>query len=153
MDSLLKLAILALAIIGGAIVASQAQMIPYLPPTTQGTPVMGVASGADTSTLSTTLPAATAGSGKFTYICGVTISGLGATGLTTVVATIATLTGNKTASMTYIFPAGATVATTPINIQFSMCVPANAKETAITITVPGAAGNTATQINAHGYQL
>ena len=113
-------------------------------------PVVGVFAGANTAGATATLPAAV---GKTTYVCGFTIAGLGATAATTVVATIATLVGGVTASISYVYPIGAAVASTPINIQLTLCMPANAINTALTLTVPGAAGNTATQITVHGYQL
>jgi hypothetical protein len=113
-------------------------------------PVLGVFSGANTASATAILPAAI---GKTTYVCGLTISGLGATALTPVVATIATLVGGLTSSISYVYPAGATVAATPIIIQLALCIPASAINTAITVTVPGAAGNTATQISVSGYQL
>jgi hypothetical protein len=111
---------------------------------------MGVFAGANTSSASATLPAAV---GKTTFVCGFTISGLGATSATPVVATIANLVGGVTASITYVYVATATNPTTPINIQLAVCMPANAVNTALTLTVPGAAGNTATQITVHGFQL
>ena len=137
----------------GALLVSSAALGQQLPRDITGNvsvPVVGVFSGANTASASATLPAAV---GKLTYVCGFTISGLGATGLTTVVATIATLTGGVTSSISYVYPAGATVATTPIIIQLALCIPANALNTSLVLTVPGAAGNTATQITISGYQL
>jgi hypothetical protein len=52
-----------------------------------------------------------------------------------------------------VFPAGATVVTTSIGKEYSPCIPASAAAAAITVTVPGATGNTATQINAWGFQF
>jgi len=119
-----------------------------------GNPVTGVFSGADTSSQAVTLAGV---ANKTTYICGFTISGLGATSATAVTATIATLAkGDGTGvtwSYSYVFASGATAISQPLAVQFSMCIPASAIGAAITVTVPGAAGNTATQINAHGYQL
>jgi hypothetical protein len=114
------------------------------------TPITGVFSGADTTTAAATL-AGTAG--KTTYICSVTVSGLGATAATPVTVTVATLAGGNTMSYSYVFPLGATVPSTPLAVNYNPCIPAGAAATAITVTVPGAAGNTATQINATGYQL
>ncbi len=114
------------------------------------TPIGGAFSGADTTTQAATLALA---SGKTTYICGFTVSGLGATGATTVAVTVATLVGSTTLTYSYVFPAGATVVATSIGKEYSPCIPASAAAAAITITVPGAAGNTATQINAWGFQF
>jgi hypothetical protein len=110
----------------------------------------GVFAGADTSTASAALGATV---NKTNYACSLTITGLGATALTPVVATIAGLIGGNTLSYTYIFPAGATTAATPLVINFSPCIAASAANSAITATVPGAAGNTATQINITGFRL
>lgn len=114
------------------------------------TPIGGAFSGADTTSQAATLALA---SGKTTYICGFTVSGLGATGATTVNVTVATLVGSVTLTYSYVFPAGATVVATSIGREYSPCIPASAAAAAITITVPGATGNTATQINAWGFQF
>jgi hypothetical protein len=113
------------------------------------TPVGNAFSGADTATAAATLPAA---AGKFTYICGFTVSGLGATSATPVSVSVATLTGSVTPNYSYVFAAGAAVLNTFLNVTYSPCVPASAVNSTIAVTVPGAAGNTATQINAWGYQ-
>jgi hypothetical protein len=113
------------------------------------TPVTGTFSGADTTTQAITL-AGTAG--KTTYICSFSVSGLGATAGTSVTVTVATLLGSSTLSYSYFYQAGATVANTPLVVNYPQCIAANAAATAITITVPGAAGNTLTQINASGFQ-
>jgi hypothetical protein len=120
------------------------------PNSAAATPVMAVFSGANTTSATAVLPAAV---GKLTYVCGFTISGLGATSATPVVATLGTMVGGLTASITYVYVATATNPTTPINIQLTTCMPANAVNTALTLTLPGAAGNTATQITVHGFQL
>jgi hypothetical protein len=112
-------------------------------------PVTGTFSGADTTTQAVTL-AGTAG--KTTYICSFSVSGLGATAATSVTVTVATLAGASTLSYSYFYQAGATVANTPLSVNYTPCIAANAAATAITITVPGAAGNTQTQINASGFQ-
>jgi len=113
------------------------------------TQVLGAFSGADTASAAATL-AGTAG--KTTFICGFSVSGLGSTAGGAVSVTVATLTGATTLTYSYVFAAGAAVANTPIQFPYSPCLPANAVNTAITVTVPGQAGNTATQINAWGYQ-
>lgn len=114
------------------------------------TPITATFSGADTSSSAATLAAA---AGKTTYICGFTVSGLGATALTNVTVAVTGLTGAGTLNYTYSMPAGATVAATPLNVPLSPCVPGNAVNTAIVVTVPGGAGNTNTTISAQGYQL
>jgi hypothetical protein len=117
---------------------------------TGATPITGTFSGADTTTAAATLAGVAS---KTTYICSFTVTGLGATAATPVTVTVATLIGSTTLSYTYFFPAGAAVPSQPLVINYSPCIASNAVNTAITITVPGAAGNTATQINATGYQL
>jgi hypothetical protein len=116
---------------------------------TGATPVGNAFSGADTTTAAATLPAA---AGKFTYIAGFTVSGLGATATTTVNVTVGTLVGSTTPTYSYVFQTGATVVDTSVSVLYSPAIPANAINLPITVTVPGAAGNTATQINAWGYQ-
>ncbi len=112
-------------------------------------PIAGTFSGADTSTAAATL-AGTAG--KTTSICSFSVSGLGATAATPVTVTVATLTGGGTLSYSYLFQTGATAVNTPLTVNYSPCLAANTPNTAITVTIPGAAGNTATQINASGFQ-
>lgn len=114
------------------------------------TPITATFSGADTTTAAATLAAAAS---KTTFICGFQVNGLGATGLANGVATVTGLTGGATINYTYSMPAGVTVVTTtPLNVIFSPCIPGNAVNTAIVVTVPGAAGNTSTTISAQGYQ-
>jgi hypothetical protein len=115
-----------------------------------GTPVAAVFTGADTTTQNVALAGV---ANKTTYICGISVTGLGATGLTAISVTVASIAPGVTLTFQYVMPAGATVQSTPLAVNFSMCLPASATGTAITVTVPGAAGNTATQINAWGYQL
>jgi hypothetical protein len=131
---------------------SYAQQIPRDPTAgnVAGIPVAAVFSGADTTTQNVALAGI---ANKTTYICGLSVSGLGATGLTIISVTVASLAPGVTMTFQYVMPAGATIQTTPLAVNFAMCLPASASGTAITVTVPGAAGNTATQINAWGYQL
>lgn len=112
--------------------------------------VLGAFSGADTTSQAATLAA---NATKTTFICGFTVTGLGATALTNVIVAVASLTGATTLSYQYSMPAGATVVTTtPLNVRYQPCLPGNAINTAITVTVPGGAGNTSTAISAWGYQ-
>jgi hypothetical protein len=111
--------------------------------------VNGTFSGADTTTAAATLAGV---SGKTTYICGFQVSGLGATAATFVNIAVASVVGGNTLNFAYTFPAGVTVIATPVLQPFNPCVPANALGTVITVTVPGAAGNTSTNISAWGFQ-
>jgi len=114
------------------------------------TPVTAVFNAADTTTATATLAAVAA---KFTYICGFNITGLGATAATSVTPTITGLPNAFTFTGAYTFAAGAAVANAPVSFSFgNYCLPSSAVNTAVVVTVPGAAGNTATSINAWGYQ-
>jgi len=116
------------------------------------TPITAVFSGADTSSATATLPAAV---GKFTYICSFNVSALGATAATSVSPTIATVASGNTLTYAggFTFAAGATVGSAPLSGSFSPCLPASAVNSGITLTLPGAAGNTSAAINLAGYQL
>jgi hypothetical protein len=108
-------------------------------------------SAADTTTATCVLAAA---ANKFTYFCGFTVGGLGATGATIVNPTVGLLAGGNTFTYSgaYTFAAGAAVANVPFTVNPAQCIAGNALNTAITITVPGAAGNTSTTINGWGFQ-
>lgn len=107
----------------------------------------GTASGADTSTLSASL---TPTGGRTAYACGLFIGGLGATAIANVVPSLSVASG--TINLAYSMPAGATVPAVPVFIFFNdQCLPGTAGS-AITLTVPGAAGNTSTVISIWGYQ-
>jgi hypothetical protein len=126
--------------------AAQAQVIPTPFP---GVPVTGVFSGADTASASASLAAAP---GRVTHICGFSISGLGSTAGGPVSVTVATLAGGNTETFSYVFTASVTTANTPVTKVYTPCMPSNAVNSAIIVTVPGQAGNTATQINVEGFQ-
>jgi len=121
---------------------------PSYPP--RASAVTAVNSAADTTTLAAALPAAT---GQWTYICGFTVSGLGATTGVGTPVTVATLVGGNTATYEYSFVTGATLANPVLSINYTPCIPASAINAAITVTVTGAAGNTATNIVVQGYQF
>ncbi len=94
-----------------------------------------------------------AASGKTTYISGFEVSGSGATG-----ALVVTVSVNNTVSgnmlYTYVFVAGVTTANTPLIVEFSRAIPANAPNTEITVNCPASgAGGTNNVVSAHGYQL
>lgn len=116
------------------------------------TKVVGIFSGANTTTAVATLPAAAAGSGKTTYICSLQISGLGATAASGQPVTVATLTGGITATYYYGFVAGAALSNPPLIVGYSPCIPASAPAAGIVVTATGAAGNTQTSIVVTGYQ-
>jgi hypothetical protein len=107
-------------------------------------PLAAAASGADTTSAAITLGPVT---GRLTYVCGFAISGLGATAATNVLVTVGNI------SYSYAFTGTATTINTPISSNFAPCIPATTSGTGITITVPGAAGNTVTNLVAWGYAL
>src|SRR5260221_5973037 len=81
---------------------------PQYPP--RATAVAAVSSGADTTTATATIPAAP---GQTSYVCGFTVSGLGATAATTVTVTVGTLpTAGTSFSYPYTFALGAGVTNT-----------------------------------------
>ena len=112
--------------------------------------VVGTFSGADPGGQTVTLPGAI---GKTTYICGLNVGGLGGTGAATVQITVGPLVGNQTFTFQYSFPSGNNAVAPITSGSFSPCIPGNAPNTGITVSVGGAAGNTSTQVNVYGYQL
>lgn len=110
-------------------------------------PLNGVFSGADTGGQSASI---TASAGMTPYITGFRVDGLGATAATNVTVTI-TGTSSGTLSYTYSFVAGATTPNTPLDVKLPVPIASSVGGT-ITVSVPGAAGNTNTNINLYGYQ-
>ena len=107
-------------------------------------------SAANTSNLSLLLYATP---GKVNFVCGIIISGLGATALTNVVASVGALSGNNYLTVNYTYPAGVTVTATPVIVNFNPCLPGLQSNSGITLGVPGAAGNTSIVASIWGYQL
>ncbi len=102
------------------------------------------------ATATATLAAAAA---KTTFICGFTATGGGATAAAVVNLTV---TNGVSGTMTYTFgaQAGAGVPTPPLVVQFNPCVPANAINTTIVVSMPSlGTGNTNAAVNAWGFQL
>lgn len=95
-----------------------------------------------------TLPAV---AGKTNYLTGFEVVFTGATAAATVLVTVTGLVGG-TRTYPVVFPAGAGVAGTPLVVDFSRAIPANALNTAIVVTLPaGGAGNLHAAVNARGY--
>jgi hypothetical protein len=117
-----------------ALAQSSSQWNPAYPP--RATAVVGVTNGADTTSATATIPAAP---GQTSYICGLTVNGLGATGAANVVVTVGPLaTAGGNISFPYAYALGATVTNTvTVQATFVPCLPANAQNTAVTVTVPG----------------
>lgn len=99
--------------------------------------------------LTATLPGA---AGKTTYLTGFEVTGAGATAAQ--VNTVTVTAGTTVKHYVLVIPAGATTSITPLIVEFTKPVPASAAATAITVaTASFGAGNTASCISAHGYQL
>jgi hypothetical protein len=106
-----------------------------------------VAAGVATATL----PAVT---GRTNFLTGFEITGTGATVGAAVTVTVTNLIGGVTASYTYASATGATVANTPLIVQFPEPIPASAVNTAIAVSCPSiGAGSTNNTVVAHGYYL
>lgn len=91
--------------------------------------------------------------GQRAYINGFQCTAAGSTAAAVVNLTVA---GVMTGTMTYtfVFPAGATVAASPLVVNFSTPVPASAVNTAIVVTLPaGGAGNTNAACSAQGFYV
>jgi hypothetical protein len=122
-------------------------------------PMVGYISAANTGGgLNVFLPVSgvTVPPNKVVYICGFNVNGLGATALTNVgVNLYSTQRGDgagATPLFAYQFPAGVTAIATPITMNFSPCLAANGPgNNTINVFVPGAAGNTQTNIMLWGY--
>lgn len=129
---------------GGALLTAPVDTMP-------GVTQLSAASGnvANASAVATLAGAA----GVTTYITGFVITAAGATAASVVNATVVGLVGG-TQTYTFVFPAGATVAATPLVVQFPKPVPASAVNTAIVVTLPaGGAGNTNAAVNATGFRV
>lgn len=89
---------------------------------------------------------------RVTYICGFTVTGLGATAGVSVTATITNL--NNSFSQDIGVPAGVTVPLTPHTILTGPpCLPSSAPNQSIIVSVPSfGSGNTNASVTAWGYQ-
>jgi hypothetical protein len=88
---------------------------------------------------------------RTTYLCGLFVSGLGATSGAAVLGTVTGVVATTTFNVGV--PAGATVPITPHVIAFLPCIPATALNTNIVVSVPSfGAGNTNASVLAWGVQ-
>jgi hypothetical protein len=119
------------------------------PPGPGGIPVTASSGNVAAATATATLAAAT---GKVSYICGFSITSSGSTGAAVVSPTITNLiTGTMT--FAYASVAGVTLANQPLIVPFTPCLPANAPNTTIPVSMPSlGAGNTNATVNAWGLQ-
>ena len=116
------------------------------------TPITASATGT-TGATTATLPAA---AGKTTYLCGFYFTGTNASVANT--ATVLTITGTASGTMTFGFPTLAAAATVPNTIplheEFVPCIAASGTNTAIVVTGPAlGSGATLATLNVFGYQL
>jgi hypothetical protein len=101
------------------------------------------------ATATATLPATP---GRYTYICGFSITSSGSTAAAVVAATVTSVVGG-TMTYTYTSVAGATLANTPLIVAFTPCLPATAANTTIPVSIPSlGSGNTNTTVTAWGFQ-
>lgn len=147
MKKLFRIFMLALAFAAGWLLDSPIGTSQSFPPP-GGQATSGSFSGANTGGQAITLPAV---QGKLNYVCGFSVSGLGSTGGGAVSVTVATLQAGQTHTFQYVYGAGAAVINTPLVQNYGTCIPAQSYNSAITLTVPGQAGNTATNIVIWGY--
>lgn len=114
-------------------------------------PVVASSGNVAASVASATLPAVV---GKTNYISGFSISGSGSTVGVVVNATVAGLVGGVTLTYPVIAVAGVLLGNTPMQVIFNPALPANATNTAITVSCPSLGlGNTNNSVNIYGYQL
>jgi hypothetical protein len=91
--------------------------------------------------------------GRTTYICGFTVTAGGSTAAATVNVTVTNTTGG-TLTYNYSTSTGVDAPSAPLPVVFSPCVPANAQNTSIVVSMPTlGSGNAHAAINATGYQL
>jgi hypothetical protein len=115
-----------------------------------GTPITADSGNQANATATATLAGV---AGKTTYITGFSVTASGATAAKVATVTVTgPITGTKT--YTFVFPAGATVAATPLVICFGKPVPASAVNTGIAVSCPASGtGGTNCTVTAEGFQL
>ena len=112
---------------------------------TNSTPVTSSATGSNAA-VSATLPGV---AGKATFICGVVLTSNDAATANYVTATI-TGTVSGTLNFIYVFPAAGEA---ELIVVFPICIPANAMNTPIVVTLPAGGTGTTAAVTAWGYQL
>ena len=123
------------------------QLLSVVPP---GTPLNASSGNVAAAAAVATLAAV---AGRTNYITGFVLTASGSTAALAVDVTVTGLIGG-TATFTFTFPAGATVAATPLVVTFPTPVPASAANTAIVVTLPsGGAGNAHAAANAFGFLI
>lgn len=128
---------------GNLLIASDNPATPLVP--------LAVTSGsvANASAVATLAAAAS----KTTYITGFVVTGLGATAVGSVTATLALSGVSETLDYVVPVPAGVTVGLTPLVVNFPFPLSSGAVNSTIVVTVPAlGAGNTSCAVSATGYQ-
>lgn len=110
--------------------------------TVPGIPITGNATGT-TGAVTGTLAAAT---GKVTYICGFNVSAIGGT------AAVGPITVANLVTSSMVYQLASSAGGSFLTAQFWPCIPANASNTAITITTTADGTATAVDVNSWGYQ-
>jgi hypothetical protein len=124
------------------------------PPGANGTFQTALTASSQTTTGNTAINATLAGtSGKTTYLTGFYVTGSGATSASIITVTISnTVSGSLLYQL--VIPAGVTTSLTPLNVQFSYPIPANATNISIQVAVPAfGSGNTNASVVAPGFQM
>jgi len=132
-----------------ALSSASAQQIPPTG-TVPGIPITASSGNVAAATATATLAAG--GVNRITYICGFAATSGGATAAAVVNLTV---TNVVTGTMTYTYGAntGVGVPTAPLVVQFNPCLPANAANTTIVVSMPSlGAGNSNAAVNSWGYQ-
>jgi hypothetical protein len=142
---------LAIAFCASLLVPASAQV-----PANQGvTSVPGIpitASSGNVANATATATLAAGGAKRFTYICGFQATAGGATATAAVNLTVTNVV-NGTLTYTFGAVAGAGFPSPPLVVPFSPCLPANAANTAIVVSMPAlGTGNTNATVSAWGYQ-
>jgi hypothetical protein len=110
------------------------------------------ASSGNVAAATATATLAAGGGNKITYICGFQATAGGATAAAVVTLTVTNLV-TGTMSFTYGANTGVGIPTAPLVIPFNPCLPANAANTTIVVSMPSlGAGNTNATVSAWGYQ-
>jgi hypothetical protein len=112
-------------------------------------PLIATSGNKTNATASCSISAAT---GHLAYVSGIEFTFTGSTAATTVVATLSGLAGGVSLSYVINSPAGATVAGTPLIVEFNP--PLQSSNTTITFSVPAlGTGNLNAVANIHGYTI
>src|SRR5262249_37710822 len=111
--------------------------------TVPGIPITGNATGTTGAVVGTL---AAGGANKVTYICGFNVSAIGGT------AAVGPITVANLVTSSMVYQLASSAGGSFLTAQFWPCIPANASNTAITITTTADGTATAVDVNSWGYQ-